>query len=301
MPLSNDSASDAHNGNMDSDDLTLRDATMMPSDANVESDMDASLTADVGEDHPQMDAGEHPDVESSPQDGDIERDGGSEMALPNINPVQLMTVDHGRLCPYATVVRSPVKTMTMMNALGWSETQMLTMMACAMLKICTGNLDGVMLRCRRQAPECPMGMVPAVEGGCYTNECVTWAVCAGEGDEIDRPGVLCGSRGLLECPRGQFCNFPINARCGATDIPGRCAPRPEQCNRIETPCVVAMTDYANPCMAYRAGILFSIQGCVKHERAVGTTNSKWMVPVMKVVAVTWTAKAGSHVTQQKSV
>ena len=48
------------------------------------------------------------------------------------------------------------------------------------------NLDGVMLRCRRQAPECLMGMVPAVEGGCYTNE---WsrAVCAGEGDDtIDR-------------------------------------------------------------------------------------------------------------------
>ena len=35
--------------------------------------MDASLTADVGEDHPQIDAGEHPDVESSPQDGNVER------------------------------------------------------------------------------------------------------------------------------------------------------------------------------------------------------------------------------------
>ena len=45
----------------------------------------------------------------------------------------------------------------------------------------------------------------------------------------------CGSRGMAPCPEGQFCSFPVEAMCGATDLPGTCAFRPEVCPALYNP------------------------------------------------------------------
>jgi hypothetical protein len=66
-------------------------------------------------------------------------------------------------------------------------------------------------------------------------------------------GEACGSRGMLPCADGLFCQFPMSAGCGETDRPGTCAVAPEACIEIYQPvCACDGQTYGNSCLAAAA-------------------------------------------------
>ncbi|MBO6934226.1 MAG: hypothetical protein JJ863_04605 [Deltaproteobacteria bacterium] len=71
----------------------------------------------------------------------------------------------------------------------------------------------------------------------------------------------CGSRGLEPCPEGQYCDWSIDAMCGATDRPGVCRPTPDACAEIYAPvCGCDGRDYPNACAAAQHGISVESEG-----------------------------------------
>src|SRR5690606_10531375 len=69
------------------------------------------------------------------------------------------------------------------------------------------------------------------------------------------PGRACGSRGLAECPDGEFCSFAPEANCGRADAPGVCKVKPEGCIEIHQPvCGCDGKTYGNSCEAESKGV-----------------------------------------------
>jgi hypothetical protein len=80
----------------------------------------------------------------------------------------------------------------------------------------------------------------------------------------------CGSRGLAECPEGQFCEFPETASCGEADAPGVCAEIPQNCTAIYAPvCGCDDQTYGNDCEAKTAGVSVRTSGECAEEQACG--------------------------------
>jgi hypothetical protein len=59
----------------------------------------------------------------------------------------------------------------------------------------------------------------------------------------------------LSCERGLFCNYPIEAACGAADGLGKCMKIPEACTMEMDPvCGCDDKTHSNACQAHSEGV-----------------------------------------------
>lgn len=74
-------------------------------------------------------------------------------------------------------------------------------------------------------------------------------------------GKICGGTGNPTCAAGEYCNYPIEAICGAVDQPGVCTKIPEVCDDIYAPvCGCDDATYGNACVAAAAGVSIVANG-----------------------------------------
>jgi hypothetical protein len=68
-------------------------------------------------------------------------------------------------------------------------------------------------------------------------------------------GKTCGGLAGLACAKGEYCNFPIEAKCGAADQTGACATIAQACTLEYNPvCGCDDMTYGNACGAATAGV-----------------------------------------------
>jgi Kazal-type serine protease inhibitor domain len=72
---------------------------------------------------------------------------------------------------------------------------------------------------------------------------------------------MCGGIAGLQCPAKQYCAYAAEARCGAADMSGTCAPIPDVCMQLVDPvCGCDDKTYGNACHAAQAGVSVVMKG-----------------------------------------
>lgn len=88
---------------------------------------------------------------------------------------------------------------------------------------------------------------------CEANMAGVSVESAGECDTT--PGAVCGGLRGAMCAEGTFCQFPLDAMCGAADQTGTCEPIPEACTLDDNPvCGCDDMTYSNACLANTEGV-----------------------------------------------
>jgi len=77
---------------------------------------------------------------------------------------------------------------------------------------------------------------------------------------------MCGGIAGFRCGDGLFCDFPLEAHCGAADQTGTCQPTPGACTRIYKP-VCGCDDHTYPteCVAHASGVSVAHEGECKES------------------------------------
>jgi hypothetical protein len=76
---------------------------------------------------------------------------------------------------------------------------------------------------------------------------------------------MCGGIAGIQCPANQYCSFAPEAHCGAADMSGTCATKPDMCTQqVDEVCGCDDKTYSNACMAAQAGVSVVMKGaCAK--------------------------------------
>jgi hypothetical protein len=111
----------------------------------------------------------------------------------------------------------------------------------------------------------------------YSNACTAAAAgvsvlhkgeCEPEQDAGSEPEQACGGLLGLQCGAGEYCDFAIEAMCGAADQTGICRAIPDVCFLVVAPvCGCDDKTYNNSCFAARAGVSVAKQGACEDADA----------------------------------
>jgi Kazal-type serine protease inhibitor-like protein len=120
--------------------------------------------------------------------------------------------------------------------------------------------------CREVPEACTEQFDPVCgcDGQTYGNACTAHAAgvsVASEGECAPAGGTVCGGLLGAQCAEGEFCNFPIDAICGAADQTGTCEAIPDACTREFNPvCGCDDQTYGNACEAHSNGVSVASEG-----------------------------------------
>jgi len=102
------------------------------------------------------------------------------------------------------------------------------------------------------------------DGQTYANDCEA----AGKGTSVLHTGAcegptaaVCGGLKGIACAKGEYCNYPLETKCGSGDQTGTCAKLPDACDAIYDPvCGCDGATYSSACSASLKGISVLYRG-----------------------------------------